>query len=171
MADVRVTINDREFQRKLTGLSQSLTQATALMRQWGEIAQASIAENFEVGGRPTHWQPLAPSTIRSRIGARKNLTRLSRGARRSRSPFRITFLKILFVTGTLSRVTSQPGPTSVKIATQPAARKYAAIHQFGGRAGRGRRTMIPARPYMLLQPEDLEEMRTTARRHLLKAVA
>lgn len=31
---------------------------------------------------------------------------------------------------------------------------YAAIHQFGGKAGRGRKITIPARPFLKLTPED-----------------
>lgn len=31
---------------------------------------------------------------------------------------------------------------------------YAAIHQFGGKAGRGRKTTISARPFLKLTPED-----------------
>lgn len=31
---------------------------------------------------------------------------------------------------------------------------YAAIHQFGGKAGRGRKTDIPARPFLVLTPQD-----------------
>lgn len=31
---------------------------------------------------------------------------------------------------------------------------YAAIHQFGGKVGRGRKTTIPARPFLKLTPED-----------------
>lgn len=31
---------------------------------------------------------------------------------------------------------------------------YAAIHQFGGKAGRGQKTTIPARPFLKLTPED-----------------
>jgi len=31
---------------------------------------------------------------------------------------------------------------------------YAAIHQFGGKAGRGRKTTIPARPFLKLTLED-----------------
>lgn len=31
---------------------------------------------------------------------------------------------------------------------------YAAIHQFGGKAGRGRRVDIPARPFLQLTPQD-----------------
>jgi hypothetical protein len=31
---------------------------------------------------------------------------------------------------------------------------YAAIHQFGGKAGRGRKVDIPARPFLALTPQD-----------------
>lgn len=31
---------------------------------------------------------------------------------------------------------------------------YAAIHQFGGKAGRGRKATIPARPFLQLTPQD-----------------
>lgn len=31
---------------------------------------------------------------------------------------------------------------------------YAAIHQFGGKAGRGRKVIIPARPFLQLTPQD-----------------
>ena len=34
---------------------------------------------------------------------------------------------------------------------------YAAIHQFGGKAGRGRKVSITARPYMVFQDEDIED--------------
>jgi len=35
---------------------------------------------------------------------------------------------------------------------------YAAIHHFGGKAGRGKKVTIPARPYMMVQDEDWREM-------------
>jgi phage virion morphogenesis protein len=34
---------------------------------------------------------------------------------------------------------------------------YAAIHQFGGRAGRGMKVRIPARPFLGLTEEDRRE--------------
>lgn len=35
---------------------------------------------------------------------------------------------------------------------------YAAIHQFGGKAGRGKKVDIPARPFLKLTPEDEEDI-------------
>jgi len=36
--------------------------------------------------------------------------------------------------------------------------KYAPIHQFGGRAGKGHRARIPARPFLSLTDEDKDEI-------------
>jgi phage virion morphogenesis protein len=42
--------------------------------------------------------------------------------------------------------------------------KYAAIHQFGGRAGKGHRSQIPARPYLGLdQPAREKIVRLTVK--------
>ena len=35
---------------------------------------------------------------------------------------------------------------------------YAAIHQFGGKAGRGKKVEIPARPFLSLTPQDEEDL-------------
>ena len=139
MAGLTITINDAELQRKLRNLERGLIDPSPLMKVWGEIAHASITENFEVGGRPP-WRPLSPATIQRKGHARPLIGR----------------------TGNLSRIIVQPGRDFVKIGVSPAARSYAAIHQFGGQAGRNRKVKIPARPYLVLQPEDETEMQQAA---------
>lgn len=145
MAKFILKIDSTTLQVRLTKVQTGLVNKRPLMRQLGEIAHASITENFEVGGRP-RWKALAPSTIK-----RKGHDRILIGK-----------------TGNLSRITMQPGDTEVTLGTNPAARKYAAIHQYGGRAGRNHSAIIPARPYMLLQREDDTEMRATIRRYVLR---
>ena len=46
---------------------------------------------------------------------------------------------------------------------------YAAIHQAGGRAGRGRRVQIPARPVLGLAPETVQAILLDARTMLAHA--
>ena len=170
MSGVTIHVTDTELRRRLESVAASVTNASGLMLEWGELAEASIKLNFQAGGRPTHWRPLAPATIKARIGRRKTLRRMSRAAlsKRNRNPFRITFLRPLVVTGELSRVRYRVRPLSVTIGTSPAARQYAAIQNFGGRAGRGRRVTIPARPFMLLQEADKAEMAARARAFLIE---
>ena len=46
---------------------------------------------------------------------------------------------------------------------------YAAVHQFGGRTGRGRRTRIPARPYLGIDEHDRDAITHIVSRALLGA--
>jgi phage virion morphogenesis protein len=105
-----------------------------LMKNIGEIALASVQENFEVGGRPK-WQPLAPATIKAKGHS-----------------------KPLVASGVLKSVVMKATANQVTVGVQPAAKDYAAIQHFGGKAGRGGKVTIPARPFMLLQNEDLQEI-------------
>ena len=166
MAGIRVTVRDDQFKAALAALAAGTQDASPLMKRWGEIGQQSISQNFEVGGRPTHWQPLSTATINTRIRGRTNLTRLATRNIGSRNPFRVTFLKPLVVTGTLRNVTVQPDANSVTFGSNPSARAYAAIQHLGGQAGRGLKVTIPARPYLLLQPEDEAEMAREAEHYI-----
>src|SRR5688572_21522953 len=141
MAGVTVKVQDSEFQRKIAAIQNGLADARPLMEVWGEIAYASMIENFEQGGRPP-WRPLSPVTI-----GLKGHDRILIGR-----------------TGNLRRLTVKPGSQSVEIGTSPAARDYAAIQQFGGQAGRNKKVTIPARPYLVLQDEDVEEMTVASRK-------
>lgn len=143
MSGVTVKIDDKEFQRRIASLRQGVGDATPLMRIWGEVAHASIQYNFEVGGRPA-WKKLSPVTIQL-----KGHDRILRGR-----------------TGNLARITVKPGPASVQLGTSPASKGYAAIQNFGGKAGRNRKVTIPARPFMVLQTEDKTEMAAEARKYL-----
>ena len=64
------------------------------------------------------------------------------------------------------RIGYRAGSDLVQIGTNPAAHDYAAIQQFGGQAGRGRKVRIPARPFMLLQDEDVAEMTEQGRAYV-----
>lgn len=47
---------------------------------------------------------------------------------------------------------------------------YAAIHQFGGKAGRGRKVDIPARPFLLLTPEEEDDILEDIQDHFQKII-
>lgn len=44
--------------------------------------------------------------------------------------------------------------------------EYARIHQLGGKAGRGRKVTIPARPYLGLSEEDRQEIEALVKDHM-----
>ena len=51
-----------------------------------------------------------------------------------------------------------------------AGENYAAIQNFGGKAGRGRKVSIPARPFLVIQDEDWREIGEELENFLLKGV-
>ena len=136
MAGFLVKISDAEFQRKLAALNSGLIDPTPLLRVWGEIALTSIARNFELGGRP-RWDRLSDVTIALKGHDKKLIGR----------------------TNNLRRIAYKIQAPKLIVGTAPSARDYAAIQQFGGKAGRGLKVLIPARPYLVLQEEDKAEMR------------
>ena len=108
----------------------------------GEVIHASILRNFEEGGRPDDWPDLAYSTKKQR-------------AQKGKWPG-----QILVISGTrgglIGSISYDAMPDKVVfVANKP----YAAIQHFGGMAGKGLKTEIPARPYMMIQDEDWEEIK------------
>ena len=183
MAGVTVKVDDKELNRKIDNLGRAMKGASDLMKLWGEIAVTSMRENFEAGGRPA-WKKLRAQTIKLKGHGDPLKGR----------------------TGNLERITYKAHADHVVMGTHPSARKYAAIHQFGGTikhpggtpyfvgedglakfvsirkaaqifAQSGSRLNltaphgipVPARPYMVLQDEDIAEMGQTARAYLQKA--
>ena len=128
-----ITINDGAS-APLRAFALRLADTLPLMKLIGEVAMASVQENFEVGGRPS-WQPLAPATVKAKGHS-----------------------KPLVASGILKNVIMKASANEVLVGVQPAAKEYAAIQHFGGKAGRNHSVTIPARPYMLLQDEDLQEI-------------
>lgn len=53
----------------------------------------------------------------------------------------------------MNSITSYYDNDSAEVGTNE---PYAAIHQFGGKAGRGKKVDIPARPFLVLTPQDEE---------------
>ncbi|OGP23544.1 MAG: phage virion morphogenesis protein [Deltaproteobacteria bacterium GWC2_56_8] len=176
MADgIDVRIDDSEVQRLLDKVSERASDMTPAMRVIGEIAKVSIIKNFEVGGRysepgswrggSNRWQPLALATVLG--GFRKKAVLTKRG--RYKKPFmdrlrdgnRKVLIKERHLMGS---ITSNPTSNSVEVGTN---KEYAAIHNFGGEAGRkSKRVTIPARPFLVLQDEDLKEIKETLENHL-----
>ena len=99
------------------------------MEKVATIMRRSIELNFKAGGRPTSWLPLKKGTGKPLWGAG-----VLRGTLRTHSG------------GNFAEAAIGGGLP------------YAWIHQRGGMAGRGHKANIPARPYMVLQREDLDRI-------------
>lgn len=127
---IQVSIQDSGIREMLGRLQGRLGDLSPVMRSIGETVRASVERNFAAQGRPGKW---LPSQRAIRTGG-----------------------QTLSLTGRLRRSFSVKATGSqVSVGTNVV---YAVIHQMGGRAGRGGRVTIPARPYMMVQDEDWTEI-------------
>ena len=127
----------------LVALSAKMKNMTPAMKTIGQVIRTSIQKNFEQGGRPQGWIRLSPATQKKRKGS-----------------------KILVDTARLKNsIKIQASSDRVVVGTNVV---YAAIHHFGGQAGRGRKVTIPARPFMLIQGEDWKEINEVGADYLLR---
>ena len=123
MAEIIISIE--ELQGKLERLSKALENKTPLLRRIANTMQNVTEESFDKQASPfgEKWKDNAPSTKKNKQGN-----------------------KILIQSGLLSQsFTQKVTGNSAQVGTNKA---YAAIHQFGGKAGRGKKVSIPARPFM-----------------------
>lgn len=126
-----------------------------LTRSIQQVMIPSFEENFASGGRPA-WEPLSEYAVKQRGSSRPILVRT--GALKTDA----TSLGIWHITD-----------KAASIQTWPASSWYAQIHQAGygsasnagatsARKGTGVRAAkihIPARPFIMFQPEDVEDIR------------
>ena len=159
MVAIKIDTNAPLIAQRLVLYSNRLRSWTVPLKAFGRILVRSITENFEDEGRPRAWRPLADAT---RFGRRQGpLSRTARGKTPRRGP------KILQDSGLLKNsARAEVTGNTLRVGPSGPAAIYAAIHQFGGKAGRGRKVTIPARPYLLIQPEDETELLDLIRRQI-----
>jgi phage virion morphogenesis protein len=147
--DIDIKIQDEELKRKLTSLQKKLKNLRPILLEVGNMVKNDIEYAFEREQSPfgQRWTPLAMSTVL--MGLRGNLT-YKRGKNKGRETTQtnkyLQGRKILTKSAQLSgSFTLQADNNSVVVGTN---KIYARIHHFGGKAGRGKRTSIPARPFL-----------------------
>lgn len=143
-----VTIDDRKVQERLQSMLRASADLEPVMKRFGEHLRRSSDDNFRAeqapDGKP--WKHLHPATLKSK-------------RRRGKAG-----LKILSEGGNLrGNINYRTDRNSVTIGSPE---PYAAIHQFGGKAGRGRAATIPARPFIGIGPDDRRELLQLLRDHL-----
>jgi len=143
---IEVRIEDRELTSLLFRLSQKAVNTAPLMRNIAGIMQDSVEENFEKEGRPDKWEKLKPATIKQRT-------------KKGYWPGRILQMR-----GELAAsITSKYDKNSAIVGTN---KVYAAIHQFGGDAGKGGKANIHARPYLTLGEKENKEITKKVQNYL-----
>jgi phage virion morphogenesis protein len=140
---------------KLEAMQRRLSNPVPLMAgvaaEMLSVTEDAFAREGVVGG--DKWKPLALSTIRQREKKGqwpgKKLQRSTAGLAASVQPFH-----------------------SAARAGLTVSKPYAAIHQFGGMAGRGRKVEIPARPYLPIKRDGSDfDVTPTMKARLLEMMA
>ena len=126
MIEIKVDASDLE--RKLRGVVLGLQQPAELMEDLSEVMYSEVIKNFEMQGRPS-WKKLSPVTLAKKEGNHK----LQEGGPNSED----------LIGSFEARVDGHQAIVSNAVT-------YAAIHNFGGKAGRGLKVDIPARPFMTI---------------------
>ena len=144
---IEIKVDNAELQRYLNKLTERTSDLRPLMRNIAGIMADSVESNFEPEGRPK-WQDFLNGTIKQR-------------KKKGYYPG-----KILQMRGELAAsITSSYDEDSAMVGTN---KVYAAIHQFGGDAGRGKKVKIPARPYLKVGDEELKQINDSVSDYLAK---
>lgn len=143
---IQIRIDERPVVELLDRLIARGRDMSTPFRMIAGVMAHAVEENFAQEGRPP-WLPLAASTVAAherRYGSGR--------------------VKILQDTGRLAAsVTTSSDALQARMGTNTI---YAAIHQLGGNTGRNHASKIPARPFLKLGDDDMEEIVDILERHL-----
>ncbi|MDD3466008.1 MAG: phage virion morphogenesis protein [Campylobacterales bacterium] len=138
--DIKLDIGDAERGlRKIIARGEDMTPA---MRDISKIMELGVMDNFNEEGRPS-WKPLSSATKRKQ--EQHKILQDTRQLRMS--------------------IVNQYSAKTAEVGTN---KEYGAIHQFGGKAGRGRKVEIPAREYLRITEDETTEIIETVKDYLVK---
>ncbi|MCF6267625.1 MAG: phage virion morphogenesis protein [Desulfuromusa sp.] len=162
-----VRIEDDQLQRALNRVLKATGDLTPAMKAIGEHLLRSTEDNFRHEREPdgTPWKPL--KVLSYHLGyklRKKKATHTQSGSLTAAFSRYLAGRKILTDSHELrNSIYYNAGRTSVAIGS---GKVYAAIHQFGGKAGRGKKVTIPARPFLGIGSGDRKEILATIADHL-----
>ncbi|MBI4651295.1 phage virion morphogenesis protein [Candidatus Desantisbacteria bacterium] len=135
---------------------------TPVMKIIGQIVRTSVVDNFAAGGRPEKWQPLKMiSYVLGYTMGKKRQAYTKKGVQTAGFQRYTAGKKILITSGRLLGSINAKAYTDK--ATVETNVEYAARHQFGIGSGaniKSKRGFVatPARPFLMVQTQDWEEI-------------
>ncbi len=148
---ITISVDDAQVQATLRRLQQRVSNLRPALAAVANELQSVTDHAFQTETDPAtgrRWQDLADSTKKSRTKVGKwpgQILQMSAG-------------------GLVASIQPQSSDTFAEVGTN---KVYAAIHQFGGRAGRNHASIIPARPFLGLGADDKAEIIAILERHIV----
>ena len=139
-ARVRLGFDDSQWQTALDSLQRVGADLSRPLREVGEYLVSETTERFKVGKAPDGSAWSAPQ--------RGGTPLVDHGHLRDSVTYAVRHGEVMVGSGMV----------------------YAAIHQFGGKAGRGRRVNIEARPFLGVNDDDNREIGRIFTDHLTEAL-
>jgi len=181
MTSFTITVQDQEVQDKLKELSARVKNMRPVLQTIGEGIVERTKRRFETSTDPAgvKWEsyaPLSKVTLRlltGRLSGQKSKVKKD-GSLNASGQRAFANKKPLISAGALRRqftIGVANGTLTVSNTMQ-----YAAIQQFGGKAGKNRKVTIPARPFLpihqngTLYPADQSEILKTLNEYLKDAL-
>jgi len=168
--DISVTIDDRQVRAMLARLQARCADMSVPMGQIGAFYERSVLENFKAQTSPdgTPWARLSQTTMLLGLGRKKGWKK--DGGLSAKGKGYLQGKRILYERGDLMEsVHHQATRNSVTIGSSGSV-PYAAIHQVGGMAGRGKKVKIPARPWLALNRGTEMELAEKDRLRIMEVI-
>jgi len=164
---IRIEIDDREVMDALQRLQRRVGDLTPAMEDIGELLIETTKQRFATSTAPDgrRWAPNSPATILSYLQGKSGAFG-KRDGRLTKKGAKLAANKkpLIGETKSLStQINYRADRASVEIGS---LMPYAAIHQFGGQAGRGKKVTIPARPFLGLSESDKRAVLEIIEEHL-----
>lgn len=164
---INVEIKD-SIKHIIESIERKMGDLTPVMRIIGEIVRTSIIRNFEVGGRPTKWKPLSPVTLAMRKGTKILMVQGFAGGLAGSIHYTPYRDRVVVGTNKVYAAIHQFGAKKGSFGTVVAhvrehIRKLASGKKVKVKEHTRRVNVpwgdIPARPYLMVQDEDWEEIK------------
>jgi phage virion morphogenesis protein len=162
--------DDDAWRADVAALKHHLSDLTPVTRDIATELKQSTRQRFLDGQDPEGraWRALSLATLITgykRTGRKRVFTKrgvATRAFARHQARRRI-LMKQGMRGGLMGSIASEGTHDSAIVS---ANKRYAAIHQLGGRAGRGRKVHIPARPYLGVSRQDEDALKRLVSRYL-----
>lgn len=149
MTSFTVTVQDEQVRAALKALAARVQNMQPVLQAIGEDIVERTKHRFETSTGPggVKWDDNAPATLEMLAASLGKSYRKKGGDLNSKGSARIAGKKPLIgESGDLRRqIVARADAHAVTVLSTPV---YAAIQQFGGKAGRGHKVTIPARPFL-----------------------